>query len=326
MVMTPRAWGEVRLDLTADMLRAHLGGLEFPDTLLARVAAALSSGKHLLLAGPPGTGKTELAFAIGEAARAAGHCQGALPVTGSSDWTTFDTVGGYALGRDGALRFRPGVFLAALERRQWLLVDELNRADVDRAFGELLTVLAGRETTTPFALEDGRLVSIGPGPGATHRVPPTFRLLATMNTWDKTSLFRMSYALERRFAIVHVGVPADDRYARLLALHGTRAAADPPLDPAALAALTRLFCSTGILAHRPVGPAIAIDMIGYLRRRGAASEGLAEAVAIHLVPQLEGLDVEAAAAIRDRVIEALSPVTSRCAMAELAACLRALAP
>ena len=85
-----------------------------------------------------------------------------LTVTASADWTTYETIGGYALERDGALRFRAGVFLAALEQERWLLVDELNRADVDRALGELFTVLAGRGAATPFPLADGRAVSIGP--------------------------------------------------------------------------------------------------------------------------------------------------------------------
>ncbi|WP_164009209.1 hypothetical protein [Pyxidicoccus trucidator] len=91
-------------------------------------------------------------------------------------------------------------------------MDELNRADVDKAFGELMAVLAGKGSDTPFELEDGRRVSIGFDAGRTHRVSRTFRVIATMNTWDKTSLFRPSYAVQRRFAIVHLGIPEDDAY------------------------------------------------------------------------------------------------------------------
>jgi 5-methylcytosine-specific restriction enzyme B len=301
------------LSLTAASLRPHLDHLDLPDALLARIAAALSSGKHLLLAGPPGTGKTEIALGLGAAAAAAGYARGVLTVTASADWTTFETIGGYALDRDGALRFRPGVFLTAVEEDRWLLVDELNRADADRAFGELYTVLAGRGAETPFRLDDGRAVSVGPEEGRTHRVRPSFRVLATLNTWDRAHLFRLSAALLRRFAVVHVGPPDDAGYARILDREASAHAADPPLDPAVRAAMGRLFCASGLLARCPIGPAIALDMTRYARRRDAGGEGLAEAVLVVLIPQLEGLpqgDALAVASILDAELSAVAPASA----------------
>ena len=37
-----------------------------------------------------------------------------------------------------------------------------------------------------------------------------------MNIWDKTSLFRLSYAVQRRFAIINVGLPSDAVYAEII--------------------------------------------------------------------------------------------------------------
>lgn len=38
-------------------------------------------------------------------------------------------------------------------------------------------------------------------------IPKDFRIIGTMNTYDKTSLYEMSYAFMRRFAFIPVGVP-----------------------------------------------------------------------------------------------------------------------
>ena len=79
------------------------------DDVLAESVTALRSAKHLLLGGPPGTGKSTLAEAI---CRAVVRQQYDV-TTGTSDWTTFDTIGGYIPHAEG-LAFEPGVVLRSL--------------------------------------------------------------------------------------------------------------------------------------------------------------------------------------------------------------------
>lgn len=282
-------------DAAAVRAQAERDGLRLPDSLYRQVIAALESGKHIIFTGPPGTAKTTLAQAVGRAAAAAGRCSGYLPTTATADWTTFETIGGLKPTRDQLLEFEPGHFLGAIEANQWLLIDELNRSNFDRAFGQLFTALSGQAVVMPNARgngRDGRIVLLpegSPSPidsGDELSIPSSWRIIATMNAFDKTLLFEMSYALMRRFIFIEVASPDDVVFEQLIE---READGDERAEE-----LTKRLLELREL--KDLGPAIYMDAARYLRERSRIGDGeddgelLFEVFYGYFLPQFEGID------------------------------------
>ncbi len=85
----------------------------------------------------------------------------------------------------------------------WLVIDEFNRAPIDLALGEALTALGG----------SGRLRVPIDGGSAELPLPQDFRIIGTLNSFDRNYLNQISEALKRRFSFIEVLPPTRARRA-----------------------------------------------------------------------------------------------------------------
>lgn len=279
-----------------------------------QINAALRSGKqHIMLYGPPGTGKTSLARWIASSLPGG---QWTL-VTGSSDWSSQDIIGGYQPVGNGDVDFVPGILLRDFDKP--LIIDELNRCDIDKVIGPLFTVLSGQQTTLPYRTDISDKYSqpyaILPRPkpnAAEHEFAPgpAWRLIATINSIDKASLYQMSYALARRFGWVYVDAPLD--LAAFIA-DFLQSIGEPAGEAAAAVPLAELW--RAINTARVIGPAPIIDAIKAMRELapgssffGAADAAMQiaalDAIDMVLLPMLDGVVLQDAMKIADAAVAA----------------------
>jgi hypothetical protein len=172
--------------------------LYLPRPWLQQAIDLLNEKRQAIFYGPPGTGKTFVAQAIGEHVRAAG-----------GDWrlvqfhpayTYEDFFEGYRPSKsedDAALHFdlRRGPLrliaeaAAADPANPYLLViDEINRGNIAKIFGELYFLLEYRD----------RPIRLQYSPEQEFKLPENLYVLGTMNTADR-SIALIDSALRRRF-------------------------------------------------------------------------------------------------------------------------------
>jgi 5-methylcytosine-specific restriction protein B len=169
-----------------------------PEDALATWVSALERKGQAILYGPPGTGKTFLANLLAKHLTAGNDgmvqlvqfhpayayedfIQGIRPRVGGGDAPSFELVDGRFLEFCRAARERRGTCV--------LIIDEINRANLSRVFGELMYLLEYRNESAPLAA------------GGKLKVPSNVRIIGTMNTADR-SIALVDHALRRRFAFI----------------------------------------------------------------------------------------------------------------------------
>ena len=183
--------------------------------------AALASGAHILLEGPPGTGKSTLLRQVAESR----HTEFVL-VEGSAELTPARLIGSFdpALVLEQGYRpenFSDGPLVRAMRGGGLLYIEELNRVP-EETINVLLTVMSEGEINVPRL---GRIAA-----------DASFRLVAAMNPYDSVGTSRLSMALYDRTCRISVGYQDAEQERQIVRLSAEQA--KPPLVAEAVA-LTR---------------------------------------------------------------------------------------
>jgi 5-methylcytosine-specific restriction enzyme B len=195
---------------------------------LVKVVDLLWERKQVILYGPPGTGKTYLASKLARHLTEDGAVklvqlhpsytyedffEGFRPEPGGSGTLTFTL-------RAGPFRDFAEVAAANPSTAYILIIDEINRANLAKVFGELYFLLEYRDQS----------ISLQYSPDKEFILPENLFLIGTMNTADR-SIARIDTAMRRRFAFVELDPripPVQGLLARWLTEHRL------PLDAAHL--------------------------------------------------------------------------------------------
>jgi|GEM_PF-1244428 len=157
--------------------------------------------RQLILQGPPGTGKTFYAERLARLI--------VSNTAGISEIVQFHPSYAYEDFMQGirpqvvsgslSYNIEPGRFLQFCQRASErgnapsvLIIDEINRANLSRVFGELMYLLEYRDKEAPLAVG-----------GKPFKIPKNVYLIGTMNTADR-SIALVDHALRRRFSFIYL--------------------------------------------------------------------------------------------------------------------------
>ena len=171
----------------------------FSEEFFNNIIDTLKVKKNIILQGPPGTGKTFISKKIAE--RITGKKENIFSIQFHQSYSYEEFVVGYKPNSEGNFALQKGSLIQVCERAKQnenenfvMFIDEINRANISKVFGELLSLIEndkrGPENAVKILYSENDI---------NFYIPSNLYFICAMNTADR-SLKMVDYALRRRFS------------------------------------------------------------------------------------------------------------------------------